>query len=844
MALHDVFDDEGMGGDSPFLQLSRLMIALGSDPVRSGSASLSTARTALRKLVEAVPMLAEAPAFAAPAGMHDLPQILATAYYGRTLTEWSVDNYRRAINRMHWLLLVVQAEWLIAPEAKSVKERLLARINNDQEDLELPARLQPRITLTGRDLVPTPAAIIAAIGVTDEPLIGGSPTLSPRAEAFRVFVSRVHEALIVEPGLTEVRPDAPISVRYLAHMNVLLHDTAPRLASGVLPCDRTPIVSPWYASTVLAVRAYAWVLATVLGVPGISEPTGVAFTFFSLAALADPGVEAGLSPDVPERLRPIGLRPLSSICAARSKSMYVCSPAQSGPWWVLLRATLSGLSVRSADALADRLVQASSDMQVVVRNAVLLCVIMHTQTGMRIVGRRTDPLERRLANFPLAKLVARIKDPVCGQTPLDMLMTTYSGTSDLASLASDDLAFNDGAIARQEHAWMQELAVRVEGVQLPAPPPASPDPETVHQTVDNFCDALRAIGIDWLRNCVQSQSDTTEEGVDYHIAVSPAEMLSALCRASTAHATLHCGTWLSTAFAFAVELEKHYQGSNPGLGERPLLRSPLAGVLASEKVKDEAWLRSHFCYLAEQALHGARRGGMWAAGSHLVLAAWVATQPEDPEGKAQEDVDADDSNGVRLFARAITPHTVRDTGPESSRALLLTPDWRREVDARGWDSVVECARAFERALHDRNTSERHRHAHVLADFIGSDSEEPEPLGPPMPVVLTHSVDRNRAGATAAGAGRFDEGRVPSLDVPSELAMERFRLRCQDAEAHANILVVSTAYAHGAAVAVLAVPCDDEDVEHERKVRKAGRLVSDRGRERGALLARLAKFAQS
>ena len=39
--------------------------------------------------------------------------------------------------------------------------------------------------------------------------------------------------------------------------------------------------------TVLAVRAYAHVLASVLGVPGIEEPTGVAFTFFSLTALAD-----------------------------------------------------------------------------------------------------------------------------------------------------------------------------------------------------------------------------------------------------------------------------------------------------------------------------------------------------------------------------------------------------------------------------------------------------------------------------------------------------------------------------------------------------------------------------
>ena len=58
---------------------------------------------------------------------------------------------------------------------------------------------------------------------------------------------------------------------------------------------------------------------------------------------------------------------------------------------------------------------------------------------------------------------------------------------------------------------------------------------------------------------------------------------------------------------------------------------------------------------------------------------------------------AEDTDGVRIFARAITTHTVRGTGPEASRAMLLTSDWRREVETRGWDSVVECARAFERA---------------------------------------------------------------------------------------------------------------------------------------------------
>ena len=49
-------------------------------------------------------------------------------------------------------------------------------------------------------------------------------------------------------------------------------------------------------------------------------------------------------------------------------------------------------------------------------------------------------------------------------------MTTMSGTSDLPSLASDDLAFNAAAqSSARSSAWMQELALRVEGVSAPEP---------------------------------------------------------------------------------------------------------------------------------------------------------------------------------------------------------------------------------------------------------------------------------------------------------------------------------------------------------------------------------------
>ena len=509
MALHDVMEDALLDGSdkAPWDELKTLITHLGNEAV-------APARDELKKLVAHVDMIIDAPAFAGPGGMHDLPQILVTAYYARTAPTKFVENYRRAINRLHWLLLVVQAEWLLVPKEERdgeaararIKEQVAKRIANKQETLKVPDRLQPRITLTGRDLLPTLAAITAAVGASVAP----PPANDAPGNALRRFVEALHGELLRDAsGLTQVRADAPASVQYLAHMHALLHDAAPRLAMGVLPCDRTPIVAPWYASAVLAARTYARVLVAVLGVPGVDEPTGVAFTLFSLMALSDPGVEADLSPDVLARLRPIGMRPFNSLCAARSKSMYVCAPTQSGPWWVLLRATLSGLSVDEADGLADLLIEVADQLEVVVRNAVMLCVLMHTQTGMRVVGRRSAD-GKDLASFPLAARVARVRDPSCGQTPLDLLMTTYSGTSDLASLATDDLAFNAASIKRQEQAWMQELAVRLEDVAVGAAHESSPSAAVIDETVRNFCAAMRAIGVDWLANCVRSVSEIAE----------------------------------------------------------------------------------------------------------------------------------------------------------------------------------------------------------------------------------------------------------------------------------------------------------------------------------------------
>ena len=882
MALHGVFDDPEAPGQagplSPFKQLQALMDGIGNAP-------LDEARKALTLLVERVPMLCDAGAFAAPSGMHDLPQILATAYYARTGRVNFATSYRRAINRLNWLLLLIKAEDILLPgegvdmesplAVRAMQTKLVERINSATEDLQLPERLQERFTFTGRDLFPTPAAVIAAIGVTTAPLVEGASdprdaTVSPRARTFIQFVREIDLHFQDEPMMHQLDVvSASTQARYLAHMYMMLHDAAPRLATGVMPCDRTPIVAPWYAATVLAVRNYAITLAFVLGAPKVDDASAVPFTLFSLSALADTNVPCELAYKLEPDQVPLVLRPFDSLFAARSKSMYVCAREQCGPWWVLLRATLSGLTTARGDELAAAMLRATrhdsaviaSEMHVLMRNAVMLCALMHTQTGMRVLGYRSPDAaadDDTIAAFPLARLVSRVKDPICGQTPIDTAaMTTYSGTSDLAALASDDLAFNEGATLRHEYAWVHELAQRAVQVDVPPYPAPSPKPADVAATVDGFCGALKAVGMDYLKGHIQGETaDRPEDAVPDGISLTNGEMLNTLCRASTADASLHCGTWLTVAFAFAVELERYYQTKTPGvgLGERPLLRSSCCKGLDGNRLKDEAWLRSHFCYLTEQALHSSRSGGMWAAGKHLVLVAWVATEGQDLDGAAvdPEDDDPDDDDGLMMFARAITPHTVRGTGVGAADALLLTPDWRREVEARGWDSVVECARAFERALHNRNTVEVQRHRllrqgeleRFREQFPDLDDKQLPLLGVPrMPVLLAHSIDRQRAAAKAAGPGCFDADKVQPLDKGTEAAMEVFRARCREQLHQRDILICRTKYEHGVSVAVLGVPCDDKDIEHERRVRHAGRVVTERTTGMAGFLARLGLYGQ-
>lgn len=829
MALHNVLETTDAGRVA-MESLRALVEAV-------GSAVPLTVASGMRTLVAEMPVLLDVELVRGPNGVYDLPQIIATAYYARVATASfgtvEVSIYKRFLVHMQWLLLNLSSAWLKKSEpltalaANAVIDAGAVAVDSTgvPKPFALPPRLQSRMAAMGRDLMPTPISLIAAVGVAVRTPVGRAP--------LGHFVRGIHAALVAEPGRSELTSAARMQLQYLVHMRHFLSDASDRLVTAVMPCDRVPIVAPWYASVVLSARTYAHVLAIELGTqekPSQNLESAVDFTLFSLLTMADATTAQTLRVPAPTEL----------LFRARSKSMYLCGPEQDGAWWVLLRATLSAISVDDAGVVADKLVLCAPQLPDETRTVAMFCVLMHTQAGMAIVGRRTSA-DRSLDSFPVAALISRSKDPAYGQTPLDMLMTTFSGTCDLHSLASDDLAF--AGVERQEHAWVNELSLRREvddGYQGPSTngSVAALRPDVVSA----FCGAMHAIGLDWIS--ALRAGTTTDD-------FTAAEMTASLMRTSAAHAAVHCGEWLTMAFEFACELERWIRSSRE---EPPLIASPISpdrdiAAHTNDVLKDEAFLRLHFCMLGERALHSARDGGMWAAGNHLVMVAWMACRTMGSSISGSEPYE------VRVFARAITPHTIAE-GPSNEGAKLLTHDWRRSVEARGDDSVVECARQFERALHSSNVQriyersqrmqESQNALNVLDAEEGKETSvalEPEPW-PAMPSIPRHSNYRHRMAEMASGPSCLDASTVPALDDMTDVALERLRAATQDEAMHSSLLMCVPPFAHGCAVGVVGMACTADDIRRVGDRFKTGTLRSQRVPGKLDFLERLIKLHEN
>lgn len=780
MVMHDYLAD-----DAHLQQLGSFVHAVAGAP--------ASAACALKRLLLQAPVFASPGTFAVPNGMFDVPQILATAYFGRTAdAAFSAEAgtpYRQFLSRMQWLLVRVQ-DLACRAELDTI-EAVIDHATTG--DFALEPRILQRVENAGRDLMPTPAGVIAAVGVA----VSTSDVAYPLGNARMInFVNGIDAALWSSARTFAHPGSATKQTLYLVHMRNFLADASQRLAQAVLPCDRVPVIAPWYANIVLGARTYAACVAHAL-TRSTSSPirSSADFTLFSLLAMAD-----GAGDAVPS--------PTRSLFSARSKSMYLRTDKQDGAWWVLLRATLSGAPLADAARVAERLVAVPETHEQLAKTASLLCVLMHTQAGMAIVGHKVRSCNGT-DEYPVAKRLVHVVDPVHRQNAIDIVMSTYTGTCDLNRLASDDLAFTD--IARQQEAWTRELTLRVQTGVLPAMGYETPTQVSNDGVAVDFCRALRSVGMEWVSLLRGRASPLWSAGADSDDATAATDArlgdgIRSLRRMGTSPAALHCEEWLRAAFDIAKELEAYEQDREGG---RPLIKSPIAyaspmalGSRAAAR-DDEAYLRLHFRMQAENALHNSRHAGMWVPGHHMVICAWLSTPTTAFE------------KTVSVFARALTPHSLSDA---TSQALLLTPEWREEVEQRGHDSVVDAALEFERAL---------------AQYVHTE-------GATVVALPRHSARRARDAAIAEGPSRFDPTMVPALDAPTAAALAPVREAAADAKQGDRVMISATRFDHGVSTCIVSMPLHDDARSPPDDL---DRLVDCQWPSKDGLLARIAAFSK-
>tara|TARA_B100000519_G_scaffold141123_1_gene122321 strand:+ start:4480 stop:7542 length:3063 start_codon:yes stop_codon:yes gene_type:complete len=839
----------------------------------------------LRRLLHETPVMFATVLYAEPTHLDNLPQILAASIFSRLATP-SFDagegsDYAVFISRLQWIKMHATKVDFSATADKDYA-RLVNRLqllNSDIDDgiktnFALPESHAQRLRIANHDFLPTPAAVIAAIGIREtSPMsstihVLGCPSwcnedgkdgsdsvpaststsvqmMWPLSnQKFVNFVRAInhtfwHTGRAPEVLRTQTK-DLNVRLKYLLHMRAFLKNVHLQLRRAFMPCDRSPIVSPWYASIILSARTYAAALVWALADNDADYAilTNVDFTMLTLDAIASGFDDALRCED-----------PFTSLCNTRAKSMYINMEDQDAAWWVLLRLVLSGTTISEAVSVAAKLTELSkgskADAEKVAR-IVFLCLLMHTQTGMVIVsyGGRDDSTvgTPNIRDYPLAKLLIARQDPMCGQNAIDVIMSTYSGTRDLSRLASNDLAFT--SITRVEEAWRWEIQTRSSNNLLyPTESYEPPEEESVSEDlVFQFCATMGAIAMEWAKHAYwgvysrPKEETSNDANPDYiecavtgnRLPISRAKQT--LWRLTASHTVDHCGEWLEMAWSVACFLEIQREQN----GVPPLISSPfrlLRCKLDSDKehikkyCTDEAWMRHEVRLDAQYALTTCRRDRtLWHTNNTLVLVAWLSTP-----------------HGLGVFARIIGERgeCVEEEGNGSGTskelerdAHLLYAGWKEERELSGADSIVDCALAFERALNVRNAA-----AFIHRKYNLEEADRPRCW---MPSVPNNTVDREHHASIVDGALRYDPSVVKPLDDASNVAMKRIQEAVDTPAVHDLFKTFQVAYRSAHAVAVAAIPPLDANyglTRHEQH----SRIADQRWPGRAELLRRLATF---
>lgn len=692
-----------------------------------------------KKLLRIDNRLAWGPYFSGSTGVPDLANILAGLCFGATGLE-ERSEYARALQRMQSFFLLVNYRWVVNNDFREFEneERLSKAVEKVGEELcfltfegseqinddeAVPTPIRNNIKVMMNHILPTPSTVLAIAG----PEAGHSYEIA--SKTLKPLVEAAHKLL--EENLQQLKDTNEVKEFWLnVHLRYFLWNVAPQLSLTMVRCDRIPALGPWYALIILAVRAYAMTAAGLLigdaFSPRVKDEASA--TYWLLRILALPGSST-------LRMMPSALE---SLLSPQTRSSYEPLKTQDAAYWVLLRASLSGLDTQQAIAVGTHIFDTHKKNKPVIARFGVLCLLMRTQAAMVVLLMETsgtdsclpaDSVSQKSEMFNLLTYVTMpasttgAGEGVSDQSVFEMITTFIAGSSDLEFFATDRAMFLD--LETIGAAWNAEVKLRVGEEEKERQKISLVQTKDSDLVVDNLHIRLvkefRSVSEKWIKaiksllgmgplspesmvDCLQElgvQMRTGGFGMVFEdengATNTPSEIahrvMERLDRVAAAHARCHNDAWLQMAFEIAVDLEDvRFHQHEKEFGESfqkehriCLIRPPKAVAEKGLAVfrADATWLRLYFRRETERVLHWSRHQGMWKSGNHRILVAWFST-PQGP----------------RLFARAITLHTTenvelsKDVTQDRDAGWLMNDSLIGDIRVRGEDSVVCAALEF------------------------------------------------------------------------------------------------------------------------------------------------------
>ena len=756
-SLHTLLSMAGSGGaEQSQTRLKHVAALVGAI---SSPAKAQLVRRTLAGFLDDVPLLSDAQVCgsAAMAGLTDVAHMLGALHFAETCTtREKLVRYNLFVLRLRSITNSLQFASCIGTTTskKRFTDHLVQQSASMTEDTHTASSCTPKTH-------PSVRSIVVLFGET-----------TPTVKTLSRYVPWMR--LIIE-DFRQMHTDESWNVLLIRYMCVQVASSGgiEALYSAVFPTDASPVLAPWYGTTLVALRNYAWLaLMTIRSIQaGPTADVVVAlthdeFVWSMLEMLTLPYDDPSSSM-------------LSEMLALRTKSTYLppsthfCGP-MAGYAWMLLRATMSAMPLEVADAIASRLLSAHATAPTQTQQMILACGLVQTQASMRIIGSRAETPVAATAPpivcFPVARLVAFCVDGVHAQSIVEFIMAADMGSRDLERLASTELAFTSTDAI--EHTWGVYLGKVVAGDGALAMR------QDARRVFRSYMEAIDAVMDAWLRQ-LHGWTDVFADLADAPpVAKSSKSTITLLDvtqiprrldRLVSSTPRRHCGAWLAMVMRRYVQ---HFMWQDANA--MTLIHTPSA-LQAKTNYEDEAKLRVHFRHVVESVLHAARNTSLWADRCHVALVAWFwGYQAQATDG-------LHDDWSTIVFARDLSRYD-DDGAPRGA--------WRvSRTDASVVDSIVDCAIDFEHALHQA---------------IGTTGWQPTL---PTNACVRSQIQAllNTQWCIGGGDDVDDRVRLRDMDEATLLAIGPLRIAASNRHCGVPLTVVSSEYEHGFKIAIMGAP---------------------------------------